>query len=177
MIKDEEKNAADLHWLAFLLTGQRDISIQIAVDAVASEDDALPAFPAWLHAWSRRIVVAQALAAVRAELAESAARTESAKPDRTAVAPRDWSLSPDTSKSRLEQALLGIDIFPRAALILSIFEGVQIADAAILLDAGAALVRKAQSIGLRELVRNLAPGNETSASGYPPDLRLALAAL
>lgn len=173
MMKDEKNEAADLHWLAFLLTGRREIGVEIAVDAIAAQDGASPAFPAWLHAWSRRVVIARALAAVRAELAESALRTEAARVGRSSPAPQGWSLSPDTSRSRLEEALLAIDIFPRAAIILSIFEGVRIADAAILLDADAALVRKAQAIGLRELVRNLVPGKEDAAPGYRPALRLA----
>jgi hypothetical protein len=40
-----------------------------------------------------------------------------------------------------------------------VFESIGIADAAILLDADAALIRKAQAIGLRELTANLADKN------------------
>ena len=43
-----------------------------------------------------------------------------------------------------------------AALLLSVFEGVPIEDAAVLLDADPALVKKARTIGLGELTRNLA---------------------
>jgi DNA-directed RNA polymerase specialized sigma24 family protein len=62
----------------------------------------------------------------------------------------------ETTTVDLERALLAIDVFPRAALLLSIFEGVPVADAAILLDAEPQLVRKAQAIGLMELTSRLA---------------------
>ena len=42
------------------------------------------------------------------------------------------------------------------ALLLSVFEGMPLEDVAILLDGEIDLVRKAQTIGLRELTRNLA---------------------
>ena len=75
----------------------------------------------------------------------------------------DWSLSPDTTKADLEKALLAIDPFPRAALLLLVFEGIRMADAAALLDADPALIRKAQAIGLRELTANLAGKPATEA--------------
>ena len=175
-IEDAKKDAGDLRWLAYLLTGQHDLSIEIAVDAVILQTNGGQFFPEWMKAWSRRIVIARALAATRAELANSVRQTALARVDRSAPAPRNWSLRPDTKKSQLEEALLEIDIFPRAALILSIFEGVGIADSAILLDADAPLVRKAQAIGVRELVRNLAPQEQDTVPVQPPALRLALAA-
>jgi hypothetical protein len=46
------KAAVDLYWLAFLLTGSRDISIDIAADAAVSEDDANPFFTAGYTAGS-----------------------------------------------------------------------------------------------------------------------------
>jgi DNA-directed RNA polymerase specialized sigma24 family protein len=174
-IEDAKKDVADLHWLAYLLTGQRDLSIEIAVDAIRPQTGEEQFFPEWMRAWSRRIVIAKALAATRAELADSARRTGLAGVDRSAPAPRNWSLRPDMTKARLEEALLEIDIFPRAAVVLSIFEGIGIADAAIILDADATLVRKAQAIGLRELVRNLAPKEKDAVPARPPALRLALA--
>ena len=51
-------------------------------------------------------------------------------------------------KAHIEEALLAIDAFPRAAVILLIFESVPLADAATLLDADASLIRKAQAIGV-----------------------------
>src|SRR5580692_7407896 len=163
---DIEKAAADLYWLAFLLTGRRDLSIDIAADAAASQDNANPFFADWMRGWQRRLVVAKALTAIHVELADSARQTEIASASNSGV-PRDWSLSPDTTKADLERALLAIDLFPRATLLLLVFEGMRIADAATLLDAGPDLLKKAQAIGLRELTANLAVTNGSAVSDPP----------
>jgi hypothetical protein len=164
---DIEKGVADLYWLAFLLTGQRDVSIDIAADAAVSQDDANPFFTDWMRGWQRRLVIAKALTAIHDELADSARRTESVHGGSSGT-PRNWSLSPDTTKADLERALLAIDLFPRAALLLLVFEGVRIADAATLLDADPDLVKKAQAIGLRELTTNLAAANAHAGGSATP---------
>ena len=167
------KDAADLYWLAFLLTGRPDVSIDIAADTAASQSYANPFFEGWIHAWARRIVMAKALAAVRDELAESARRTKQARVRTSAPAPRDWLLRPETSKARIDEALLAIDIFPRAAVLLLVFERLSIIDAATILDADAALIKKAQAIGLSELTANLAAKQAEAAPGFSHVLRLA----
>ena len=63
---------------------------------------------------------------------------------------RKWSLPASATKTQIERALLAVDLFPRAAVLLSIVEGISIADAATVLDADVTLVRKAQAIGVRE---------------------------
>ena len=169
------KDAADLYWLAYLLTGRRDVSIDIAADAAVSRDEGEPFFAGWMRAWSRRIVIAKALAAIRDELAESARRTELARVDESTARQPDWSLSPYLNKSRIEEALLAIDVFPRAAVVLLVFEGVRIADATALLDRDAALVRKAHAVGLREFMANLGGKDSRGVSGFSPMLALAQA--
>lgn len=173
---DTTRDAADLLWLAFLLTGQRDISLDIAVDTIASQDDGYPFFTTWMGAWARRTVIAKALGAIRGELAESAHRTRMARVEHGAAAPQGWSLSPETTKARIEEALLSIDVFPRAAVVLSIFEAVRMADAAVLLDADASLVRKAQAIGLSEFIGNLAGTKRHAEVRYACPFRLIFAA-
>jgi len=153
---DIRKDAADLYWMAFLLTGRQDLSIDIAADAAASEDYGSPFFGDWMRGWQRRLVIAKALTAIHNELADSARRTQLARANGAAALQRDRSLSPGTTKADLQQAVLAIDLFPRATLLLLVFEGIRMADAAILLDADPALIRKAQAIGLRELTTNLA---------------------
>jgi DNA-directed RNA polymerase specialized sigma24 family protein len=170
-----KRDAADLHWLAYLLTGRRDLSIEIAVDTVASPPNRKQFFSDWMGAWARRIVIARALAAVRDELAESARRTRLARNIRSARVPRGWSLNPQTNKAQIERALLAMDIFPRAVVVLSILEGVRISDAAVILDADATLVRKAQALGAYQLVRKLARKPDDAVPEYAPPLRLALA--
>ena len=164
-IRDVRKDAADLYWLAFVLTERQDLSIDLAADTAASGDYASPFFADWMRGWQRRNVIGRALAAIHNELADSARRTQHARVHSSAAPARSWSLNPDTTKEELQQALLAIDLFPRAALLLLVFEGIRMADAAILLDADPALIRKAQAIGLRELTANLAGKNS------PEDLR------
>ncbi len=153
---DARNHATDLYWLAFLLTGREDISIDVAADAAVSGDYATPFFTDWMRGWQRRVVIGKALAAIHDPLAASARRAQLGHVSGSARPPRNWSLNPGTTKADLEQALLAIDLFPRAALLLLVFEGIRMADAATLLDADPALIRKAQAIGLRELTANLA---------------------
>jgi DNA-directed RNA polymerase specialized sigma24 family protein len=160
--EDMRNDAADLYRLAFLLTGRQDLSIDIAADtAVSSWDDASP-FGNWMRGWQRRLVIGRALTEVHDELADSARRTERARAHGWTVR-KNWSLGSDTTKADLDQALLAIDLFPRAVLLLVVFESIRTADAATLLDADPALIRKAQAIGLRELTANLA-GKKSSAA-------------
>jgi hypothetical protein len=169
---DTKKAAVDLYWLAFLLTGRQDISIDIAADAAASWDYANPFFEDWMRDWQRRLVVAKALGAIHDELADSVRRMKIAHAGSSGT-PRDWSLGPNTTKADLERALLAIDLFPRAALLLLVFERLRIADAAILLDADPEVLKKAQVIGLRELTANLA-STDGSAVSAPPEQKCEL---
>ncbi len=73
---DTRKHVADLYWLAFLLTGREDLSIEIASDAAVSTDHARPFFSDWMQGWQRRLVIGRALTAIQDELAESARRTQ-----------------------------------------------------------------------------------------------------
>jgi DNA-directed RNA polymerase specialized sigma24 family protein len=150
------QRASDLHWLAFLLTGRREVSVELAVETMASDDEASPYFSSWMLAWSRRVVIAKALAAIRDELGSSAHRTKSRQRNRLALPARDWTLDRGTTKVELESALFAIDAFPRAALLLLVFERVPIDDAAVLLDADRDLVTKARTAGLEDLTHNLA---------------------
>ena len=156
-------HVADLYSLAFLLTERQDLSIEIASDTAVSGDYETSFFTDWMRGWQRRLVIGTALTAIHDELAGSARRTQLAHVARSArdsaAPPSNWSLSSDTTKADLDQALLAIDLFPRAALLLLVFEGIRMADAATLLDADPALIRKAQAIGLRELTANLAAKN------------------
>jgi DNA-directed RNA polymerase specialized sigma24 family protein len=128
-------------------------------------EQANPFFSTWMLAWSRRLVIARALAAVREDLAASARRTALSRAERSALPPRSWALHRDTTKSDLERALLSIDLFPRAAVLLLVFEALPLQDAAILLDAEPNLVRKAQTAGIRQLTINLARNTAPSTTG------------
>ena len=161
-----EEAAASLYWLGFLLTGRRDISIDIAAAAVGSEDPDNPFFGDWMRGWYRRLVIGKALAAIHDDLAESAHQTETAR-FTTSKVPRNWSLGPAVTKEDLERALLAIDLFPRVVVLLLVFEGMRIADAASLLNATPDSLKKAQAIGLAELTANLA-GSKSNAGAASP---------
>jgi len=168
-LQDVSKDAIDLYWLAFLLTGCPDISVDIAADTAVSHDHSNPFFASWMRVWARKIVIGKALAAIRDQLAESARRTEVAKLDRWAALPRESTLRPNTNKTQIADALLAMDVFPRAALLLLTFEGLWISDVATLLDVHADLVKKGQAIGLRDLTTNFSQKKDSAV----PDTSLA----
>jgi hypothetical protein len=148
--------AASLYQLAFLLTGDRAWSLDVTLEALDSRNGANSFFSNWMLAWSRRLVIAKALAGIRDDLVASARRTASQRIDRIVPPSRNWALDPETTVVQIERALLAIDVFPRCALLLTLFEEVSLEDTAVLLDEDCALIRKAQVVGLRELTRNLA---------------------
>jgi len=155
-LEQAKQSAADLHWLATLLTGRREIATDVTMQALTPADDPNAFFSTWMQQWSRRIVIARALAAVRADLARSARRTALVRGENSVLPPASWMLLESTTKADLERALLAIEVFPRAAVLLLIFERVPLQDAAILLDSEPALVRVALAGGLRDLTINLA---------------------
>jgi hypothetical protein len=166
--EDTRKQAADLERLAYLLTGRRDISVEVAVEAITSQDSRSPFFTGWMQGWAKRVAIAKALTAIREELAESAGRVRMARLKSTALVPRGWTLDPNTSRARIDEALLAMDSFIRVAVLLTIFEAVRVPDVATLLDADAELVRKAQAIGLGELAANLSRPSGSTIVGFPP---------
>jgi DNA-directed RNA polymerase specialized sigma24 family protein len=158
-----KRDVADLYWLATLLTGSREIAADVALQVIALPGESTT-FAAWIYAWSRRLVIAKALAAVRKELGASARRMASRRAS-PAPPPRVWVLDRETTKPDLEQALLLIDAFPRAAVLLLIFERVPLQDAAILLDSKPELLRTALAAGAQDLTENLARVQGWKTSG------------
>ena len=71
-VEQVKRNVADFHWLATLLTGCRETATEVTFQALDQADEANPLFSKWMQAWSRRNVIASALAAVREDLARSA---------------------------------------------------------------------------------------------------------
>ncbi|PWU09181.1 MAG: hypothetical protein C5B51_06600 [Terriglobia bacterium] len=155
-LEQARQNVADLHWLATLLTGCRETATEVTFQALAREADEDTFFSTWMHAWSRKLVIAKALAAVRDDLDRSASRMELRRAEKYDLPPRSWTLLGEITKSDLERALLQIDVFPRAAVLLLLLERLPLQDAAVLLDSEPDLVRKALALGARELTINLA---------------------
>ena len=152
-----EDHAAELHWLAYLLTGSHDRSVRAFSKALDSEDYANRATSDFMLSWTRKLVIAAALDTIRPQLRQSALRTaRSEDPDPATLAalrPAGQMTTPE-----FERALLAIDLFPRCALLLTVFEKLSLDDAALLLNADKTQVRKAQGQGLLELVGAVAGG-------------------
>jgi DNA-directed RNA polymerase specialized sigma24 family protein len=154
----------DIYRLAYFLTGKCDAGLDATLEAVGSGGDF---FSGWMTAWSRRVVISKALAGMRDELAASARRTSLTR-SKMELPARDWALSSATTAEEFTRAMLAIDLFPRCALLLSVFERMSAEDAATLLDATPELVRKAQIIGLQELTVNLARGQGWTSTASVP---------
>jgi len=155
-LEQAKRGACDLHWLAALLTGCHEAAGGISQQAIELTDDPNAFFSTWMHEWSRKLVIAKALTAIRRDLAASARRTALRPAETSAIPPQSWMPDTGATKSELEQALLSIDLFPRASVLLLVFEAVPLKDAAILLDVDPELLRRAQGAAVRELTTNLA---------------------
>ena len=77
-LEQKNRHAANLYWLAFLLTGARGESADMAVEAIESPEDTF--FSAWMLAWSRKVVISKALAAIRQEFAGSCRQKNRPRP-------------------------------------------------------------------------------------------------
>jgi hypothetical protein len=119
--------------------------------------------------------MAKAVAAIRDELRASVRCRELAREPGPAPL-RKWSLPASTTNTQIERALLAVDLFPRAAVLLSIVEGISIAGAATVLDADVTLVRKAQAIGVRELTPTSRGMRSRTGLGSPSKPALARSA-
>ena len=128
----------------------------MTIDVLNSEHSGNPSSAERVPGLWKSLVIVKALAAIPDELAASIRRANSNEPHESEPLPQDWVLPRDTSKAELERALLAIDIFPRCAVLLSVFEQMSVDDAAILLGADRELVFKARMTGLWELTGNLA---------------------
>jgi hypothetical protein len=157
--------AADLYWLAFLLTGHSQLSVDLTLEALDFGSAGKSVLS--LLARSRRAVIAKALAAMRDELTASACRMRSPHHETAIIPDRTWSLDPSTTKVQLEHALLAIDMFPRCAVLLTVFEGMRPDEAAALLDSEPDLVQEGRMAGLRNMTSILS----TMQSRPPTKLR------
>jgi len=146
---------SDLYWLGYLLTGDREQSVQAVIDTLEMQDAANPFFESWFATWSRKIFIAKVLGYVEPKTSalELRTRLRRLQSDAGRSIPQ---FDPAAGKPELERALLAIDPLPRCALLLSVFEKLAIEDIGILLNADRDSVKAATAIGLIELARNLA---------------------
>ena len=155
-IEQMHNRAIDHYRLGLVLTGEREISVDATQEALGPASNPNSSFAEWMSAWARRLVIAKALAAIRGKLAESARRTVSLRLRNQKIPPRNACLGGELPTAvQLERALLAIDVFPRCALVLTVFERISVEDAAVLLDATVELLRKARTFALTQLLANL----------------------
>jgi membrane protein DedA with SNARE-associated domain len=151
-----KQEPAELRWLVSVITGNATSDLETAVGPFDWDNTINPFFAGWIATWSRKLVIAKALGKVANELKHSACQTVSVGRPAGVMPPPEWSCRHPLNKFQLERALAAIDIFPRCALLLTIFERLSLEDTVILLGADKKLVTAAQAIGLTELARNLA---------------------
>jgi len=149
------EHMSDLYWLAFLLTGDRERSVQAFTGALHS-DATSPAFENFLVSWARRLVIVAALGTMRGEIRESMLRTRPATNGLGELAPLAPLDRARLTKREIEEVLLGMDVFPRCTVILAVLEGLPVKEAASLLGASEDTVKAAQARGVAELTWRMA---------------------
>jgi hypothetical protein len=154
-IEQAHASAVDLYRTVYLLTGHSEFSLKLITDAIFSETDVELFWSAEMLTQLRRTVIGKALEAIWEELAFSACQT-AVLPASHPYLPLGWSLDANTSKLQVESALLSIEVFPRCALLLTLFEGLSLADTSALLRSSEDLTAKGQVLGLWQLVSTLA---------------------
>ena len=160
--------AASQYRLAWLLTGEREASIDATLDAPDAGADPHASFAEWMSAWSRRLVIARVLTGIREDLAQSARRTASIRLRSPEFPAGAAGMGYETTPYQFERALLAMDVFPRCALVLTHFERISVEDAAILLDATPSLVRKGRAVGWMQLVESLVRPQLRTSILYQP---------
>ncbi len=154
-----EERSSELYSLAFLLTGSADRSVE-AFNRALDFDRENPVFGKFMNAWARKLVVVEALDAMRAELRLSAHRVARAAEDDT-PADANWKRRPNIPRDEFDEAVAAIDSLPRCAMLLTTFEGMSMQAASVLLNQDKSLTRKAQRMGLVQLTRHLAGGRDS----------------
>jgi hypothetical protein len=154
VIENFEQNSSELYRLAYLLTGNSDRGVEAFSRALDIDEDENPAFGGFMNAWARKLVAVEALGSIEKELRASKQRVARRAGERASEG--KWKLRDEITQVEFEEAVIAIDAFPRCAMLLTIFEGMSMKDAALLLHADESLTAAAQRMGIVELTRNLA---------------------
>jgi hypothetical protein len=143
-----------LYWLAFILTGCRETSIGVMAEVLSM------GYPPEYHPSEivrlRRAVVTQSVAAKESELRWARDRYER-QTDRGFEDQLGAGLDAMPDFFQVRNALLGIDLFTRHALLLTVFEGYSVRDTARCLQSNEQSICDARRDGLMSLSRNLSP--------------------
>jgi len=163
LVETFENNSSELYWLAYLLTGNSDRSVQAFDKALDFDEEKPGVFGEFLTAWARKLVIVEALGTIDKELRTSMQRLGRVSDETTGAT--KFARLPEIGQEDFQEAVIAIDAFPRCAMLLTIFEGMSIQAASILLNAGEALTSAAQRVGIVQLTRNLA--GDAGRDRYP----------
>jgi hypothetical protein len=150
-----EQRRSELLSLAYLLTGDAEVSVA----AVAEMRGGGGFFDDWMEAWARRVAVSKALSGVHSQLAASIARTRQAarrEPADGAIPSASGGADRGVTEGQLRDALFALDLFPRCALVLTVYERMPFADVAVLLGVEERFLARVLAVSARELARKLA---------------------
>jgi hypothetical protein len=148
-----EENSSELFSLAFLLTGNADRGVE-AFNRALDVDDENPIFGTFMNSWARKLIIVEALGTIKTDLQSSKQRVARAPEEELGDA--RWKPRASIGREEFEEAVIAIDALPRCAMLLTIFEGMSIEAASILLNEDMALTAKAQRMGIVQLTSNLA---------------------
>jgi DNA-directed RNA polymerase specialized sigma24 family protein len=147
---------ADLYWLAYLITGDRERSVEAFTGALNGEAHP-PALQRFMRSWARRLVIVAALGTIHRQLRESALRTRTATREELRGLSRLASADlASLSKQDIEEVLLAMDVFQRCAVILTLLEGLPVKEAADLLSVEQDTVKAALARGVAEMTWRMA---------------------
>jgi hypothetical protein len=149
------KRAEELYRLAHLFMGDRELSMNLVLETIHSQNGSEGLFALGMHASLRKQFIARVLARFRGKLSLSATRLVSEQTEEE-LPSAGGSFDPSSTAAHIEHVLLAIDIFPRCALLLTVFERFSLDDASILISSHPQMVLKGRIAGLRGLTRRLA---------------------
>ncbi len=95
-------------WLALLVTGNRRRNLKITPEAMYLRGYT-NLLSSWMLAWSRRVVIAEALADTRNGLVTSARRAASRHSEEIGIPSLNWIIDPGTTRVQIESAVEAID--------------------------------------------------------------------
>lgn len=161
IVEDVYGRASSLYWLAFLLTARSELSLNVTVEVLESENGFELMFSPRTLPQVRRRVITRALAAIQEEVTAGAEQIELQPSDQIALPFANWSVIPFISQTQFEETVLAIEVFSRCALLLTVFEALHVDDVAELLHVDREMVRYGREAALWELTNRM--GSTASA--------------
>jgi len=136
------EDMADLHLLAFLLTGDQQKSEECFVAGLEDSIAGNPVFREWARSWSKRAIIKNAIKAVAPA---SGSTTESS------ATRGNFAWTDDPQQDALIAAVTNLNPFDRFVFVMTVLEGYSLHECAALLTGSLAEVVAAKSRALQRL--------------------------